>query len=102
MRVIKPATLKDYWAKYRSAKKPLTEWLATVQEADWKDHTEVRQTYPHADTVTVASGANVTVFNIKGNDYRLIVAIHYNTGIVFIRDFMTHAEYSKDKWKERH
>ena len=44
----------------------------------------------------VASGATVTIFNIKGNTYRLITAIHYNTRIVFIRDYMTHAEYSKN------
>ena len=102
MRVVKPATLKGYWTKCRAARKPLQEWLVKTQAARWRSIDDVRRTYPHADAATVASGATVTIFNIKGNDYRLITAIHYNTGIVFIRDFMTHAEYSKGQWKERH
>jgi mRNA interferase HigB len=44
----------------------------------------------------------VTVFNVAGNKYRLIVAIHYRIQTVFIRDFLTHAEYSKQAWKGRH
>ena len=102
MRVIKPATLRGYWARHRSARRSLEEWLVKAQAARWKSIEDVRRTYPHADAASVASGATVTIFNIKGNAFRLIAAIHYNTGIVFIRDFMTHAEYSKSKWKERH
>jgi mRNA-degrading endonuclease HigB of HigAB toxin-antitoxin module/antitoxin component HigA of HigAB toxin-antitoxin module len=101
MYVIKPATIKGYWLKHASARKPLQAWLIAAKAATWKNLTETRRTYPHADEVKVASGATMTVFNIKGNAYRLIVAIHYNKGIVYIRDFMTHAEYSKDKWKDR-
>jgi mRNA interferase HigB len=102
MRVIKPATLKGYWAKHRNAQQPIEEWLVKTRAARWQCIDDVRRTYPHADAATVASGATVTIFNIKGNQYRLITAIHYNTGIVFIRDFLSHAEYSKGQWKERH
>jgi mRNA interferase HigB len=42
------------------------------------------------------------VFNIGGNDYRLVVSIKYRWGVVYIRDFLTHAEYDKDSWKNRH
>jgi len=49
-----------------------------------------------ADPVRVASNKAVVVFNIHGNDYRLICAIHYNTGRVFLLRFLTHADYSKD------
>ena len=102
MRVIKPATLRGYWGKHRSARRPLEEWLVKAQAARWRSIDDVRKTYPHADAASVASGATVTIFNIKGNAYRLITAIHYNSGIIFIRDFMTHAQYSKSQWKERH
>jgi mRNA interferase HigB len=102
MRVIKPATLRVYWSKHRRARRPLEEWLMKAKTADWHSIDDVRKTYPHADAATVASGAVVTIFNIKGNAYRLITAIHYNTGVIFIRDFLTHADYSNDQWKERH
>ena len=102
MRVIKPSTLQAYWTKHRDTRIPLMQWLVKARAARWQSIDDVRQTYPHADAVQVASGATVTVFNIKGNTYRLIVAIHYNTQIVFIRDFLTHAEYDKNQWKEWH
>ena len=102
MRVIKPATVAAYWAKHRDAEPALSRWLAITLAADWKSIDDVRRSFPHADAVKTASGATVTVFNIKGNAYRLIVAIHYRRAIVFIRDFMTHSEYSKESWKERH
>ena len=102
MRIIKSATVESYWAKHRDARKPLMDWLLKATAAQWRTIDDVRQTYPHADAVSVASGATVTVFNIKGNAYRLIVAIHYDTGIVFIRDFLTHAQYSKGQWKDQH
>jgi mRNA interferase HigB len=41
------------------------------------------------------------IFNIKGNDYRLITAVHYNTGLIFIRDFQSHAEYSKKSYQAK-
>lgn len=73
-----------------------------ARSAQWRSIGDVRRTYPHADAAAVASGAVVTIFNIKGNAYRLIIAIHYNSAIVFIRDFMTHAECGKGRWKGRH
>ena len=102
MRIIKPATIKDYWQEHRDARSSLLAWLVTAQAANWKNLNEIRVTYPHADAAKVRSGAIVTIFNIKGNAYRLITAIHYNTQMVFIRDFLTHAQYSKDQWKDRH
>jgi len=55
---------------------------------------DVRQTFCHADLV-----GDKTVFNIKGNDYRLITVIRYDLGIIYIKDLLTHAEYDKGKWK---
>ncbi len=102
MRVIKPATIREFCRRHRAACRSLEEWLVKTQAARWRNLDDTRKTFPHADTAKVASGATVSIFNIKGNAYRLITAIHYNTGIVFIRDFMTHAEYSCEQWKDRH
>lgn len=76
--------------------------MATVQAADWQSLRDVRQAYPHADGVKVASGNTITVFNVAGNKYRLIVSIKYKYGMVYIRDFLTHAAYGKEAWKQRH
>jgi mRNA interferase HigB len=102
LRIIKPSTVRRYAAKYPTAKPGLSAWLLVTMKAEWQSIREVRQVFPHADALTVASGNVVTVFNMAGNHFRLIVAIHYNTQRVYIRDFMTHAEYSKDAWKGRH
>ena len=102
MRIIKPTTLKSYWARHRDARPSLEDWLNEARAAKWQNLTEARRTYPSADAATGASGATLTIFNIKGNHYRLITAIHYDRQRIFIRDFMTHAEYSKNRWKDRH
>ena len=60
----------------------------------------MRRAYPSADAVRVESGRQVFIFNVCGNDFRLLDAIHFNRQILFTLRFMTHAEYSKGKWKE--
>jgi mRNA interferase HigB len=102
MRVIKRSTLATYWQKHPDAQTPLRQWLDATRAAEWRSIVEVRGTFPHADAVEVESGHVVTVFNIGGNDYRLVVSIKYRWGMVYIRDFLTHAEYDKDSWKKRH
>jgi len=102
VRVIKPATLLSFGLTFSDATASLESWLAVTEAATWKSIQDVRQTYPHADAAVVASGATVTIFNIRGNRYRLITSIHYNRQIVFIRDLITHAEYSRDHWKCNH
>jgi len=102
MRIIKRSTLRTYWQRHPDAEIPLRNWLDATKSAQWRQIQEVRQTFPHADSATAASGNTVTIFNIGGNDYRLIVSIKYKWGAVYIRDFLTHAEYSKAAWKKRH
>ena len=100
MRIIKVPFLAEAAKKHPKARKWIENWCSIVKEVPWKNIQEVRASYPSADTVTVGSGGNVVVFNVCGNDFRLIVAIHYNRGIVYTLRFLTHAEYSKDKWKK--
>ncbi len=67
--------------------------------ATWRHLVAVRQSYPDTDAIKDRSGRTVLVFNIRRNDYRLIVAAHFNRQIIYTLRFMTHAEYSKDRWK---
>ena len=100
MRIIKVPFLAEAAKKHPKARKWIENWCSIVKEVPWKNIQEVRASYPSADTVMVQSGSNVVVFNVCGNDFRLIVAIHYNRGIVYTLRFLTHAEYSNDKWKK--
>lgn len=69
-------------------------WYKIASKATWRSLSEVRRTFPHADLV-----GDKTVFNIKGNAYRLVVHVLYDKGIIYIRDLLTHAEYNKGAWK---
>ncbi len=71
-----------------------------MKAAKFGDFASLRATFASADRVRVKSGRKVIVFNIGGNNYRLIVAVHFNTQRAFALRLMTHADYSKDKWKE--
>src|SRR4051812_49203720 len=102
MRIIKIPALKAFWKKHASAKSGLEHWLRVARAAEWQSLDDTRQSFPHADEVRVKSGNTVTIFNVAGNSFRLIVAIKYSWSVVYIRDFMTHAEYDKRYWKMRH
>ena len=99
MRVIKPATVRGWMRQHPTAKPGLEWWLEAVHRGAWRSLPELRRTFPAADQVKVASGRLVFVFNISGNAFRLIAAVHFNTGLVYALAFMSHAEYSKDRWK---
>ncbi len=71
-----------------------------MRREGFRHFADLRRCFRSADQVRVASDRLVVVFNIHGNDYRLICAIHYNTGMVFLLRFLTHADYSKERWKD--
>ncbi len=100
MRIIKVPFLAEASRKFPKTNRWIANWCAIVKKARWKNLQELRCSYPSADMVTVTSGAKVVIFNVCGNDYRLIAAVHFNRGIVYTLRFLTHADYSKDKWKE--
>jgi mRNA interferase HigB len=95
MHVISQKMLRQFWAVHQEAERPLRTWFRVVCRAEWENFAEVRSTYPHADQV-----GKFTVFNVGGNKYRLVAVIHYNRGKVYVRHVLTHAEYSRGKWKE--
>lgn len=100
MHVITEKAIKAACSRYPNAKASLLRWFKAVNNASWQNIIEVRRSYPDADAVQVESKKTVTVFNICRNDYRLVTAIHYNRQKVFVLRFMTHADYSKDTWKD--
>ena len=100
VRIIKEAFLVAAGREHPPAARHLDVWRKTVKAATWRNLVDVRRTYPDADAVRVRSGRQVLVFNIRRNDYRLVAAAHFNRQIVYTLRFMTHAEYSKDRWKD--
>ena len=95
MHIISPHKLRQFWKRNADAESSLRAWIKHVKRSHWKSFAEVRVSYPHADQV-----GRLTVFNIGGNKYRLIVAIHLNRGKVFIRHILTHFEYDSATWKK--
>jgi mRNA interferase HigB len=87
--------LKEFWTKHRDAETPLRAWFRVARTARWKNLAQVRKVYPHADDVD-----GLTVFNIGGKKYPLIVKIQYKKGRIFVRQILTHSEYDKGGWKE--
>lgn len=100
LRIIKEQFLRDAIPPASKAGKWLESWRLSVRSAEWRNLGDVRKTYPSADAVKTESGRNLTVFNACGNDYRLIVAIHYDKQRVYTLRLLTHANYDKNKWKK--
>jgi mRNA interferase HigB len=96
VRIIAESRLKRMAQEYGDCVGQVAAWVRVVRTARWQNLAEVRTTYRHADPVD-----DFTVFNIKGNDYRLIVGIDYQWGRVYVKHLLTHAEYDKDEWKRR-
>jgi mRNA interferase HigB len=102
MRVIKPSAIRAWGVKHPAVKGSLENWLATAEGERWTSIVDVRKSFPHADAARVESGNTVTIFNIGGKKgFRLVVAIHYNTGKIYVREFLTHGEYDRQSWKRR-
>jgi mRNA interferase HigB len=100
VRVISLKRLREFWEQHADAEEPLRAWYRAALGAEWRSLKDARRTFPHADGVETESGETLTVFNIGGNKYRLIVRIRNDYELVNVRTVLTHAEYSRGKWKE--
>jgi mRNA interferase HigB len=87
--------LIEFAREHSDARVPLNHWYSIVRKTDYASFAELRITFPSADQIE-----KFTVFNVGGNKYRLIVAIHYNRKKVYIRRVLTHAEYSRGHWRK--
>lgn len=91
VRVIARRTLREFWDKHPDAAEPLRAWFREAQQARWVGPADIKQRYASASFLA----RDRVVFNVKGNSYRLIVAVKYSSQIVFIKFFGTHAEYDR-------
>ncbi len=101
MRIVALKRLRMFWEEFPDAQKPLQRWYGDVDAARWSNFQDVRRMYNTVDSCKVASGNTVTIFDIGGNKYRLIAAVHYNTGMVYVLRVMAHREYDRDVWKNQ-
>jgi mRNA interferase HigB len=97
MHVIARPMLTEFGKRHADAREWLENWWAVAAKANWTNIADVRQNYPSADQVD-----RCLVFD-KGNRYRLIVRVGYmnehTRGTLFLKHFLTHAEYDKDSWR---
>ena len=91
MRVIAHRTIVEYGKQYASAKTSLDSWYKITKAAKWKDFRDMKNTFNSADFV----GNQRYVFDIKGNDYRLVGKVLFTQQIIYIRFIGTHSEYDK-------
>ncbi|HKY29356.1 MAG TPA: type II toxin-antitoxin system HigB family toxin [Pyrinomonadaceae bacterium] len=94
MHVITRKRLNDFAAYQPESRVSLNRWYQLIKRANARSLSELKQTFPSADQV-----GKYTVFNLGGNKYRLIAAIHYNRQKVYIRAILTHREYDDGNWK---
>lgn len=95
MRIITRRRIIEFSNIHKDAENSLNAWYKIISKTNFASFNDLRKTFPSTDLVN-----NLTVFNIGGNKYRLIAAVHYNRNIIFIRQILTHKEYDKNKWKE--
>ena len=93
MRIIAFRTLRAFFEEpaYSDSEVSLRAWYYDAKTAEWKNLNELKKQYKNASVV----GGGRVVFNIKGNDYRLVVAIDYEFQVIFIRFVGTHKQYDK-------
>lgn len=91
MRIISKKTLKNFWEQHPDAKGPLEAWVDEAKHAEWRSSHDIKARYSRASIL----GNKRVVFDIKGNDYRLIVSVSYKFSAVYIKFIGTHADYDK-------
>lgn len=94
MHIISYKRLREFSEQHAECRDALNNWFKVAKKANWSNLVEVQSVFPKAESV-----GNFTVFNIKGNKYRLIVNIDYERQLIFIKYVLTHAEYDKENWK---
>jgi len=91
MHIIAIRTLREFWQRHPQAEGPLRNWYAEAVNADWRTPADIKAAHRNASFLA----NNRVVFNLKGNDFRLVVAVRYTAGVMFIRFVGTHAEYDR-------
>ena len=93
--VISKRGLFEKAAKYAAAVSALQAWFDAAVRAEWRSLEDIRKSYAATDMV-----GHLAIFNIRGNTYRLIVRMVFHKKRIYIKEFLTHAEYDKGAWKK--
>ena len=91
MRIIAISTLRNYWTEHRLAEQSLKSWIQETEKSNWKNSAELKSKFRNASIIN----SKRVVFNIRGNDYRLIVDVEYRLKIIFMVWIGAHTEYDK-------
>ena len=91
MRIVTYKAIQEFTAKHADSETALKEWYHKVKKQEWESFNELKSTFGSADYV----GNNRVVFNIKGNNYRLVCIVIYVSKKVYIRFIGTHSQYDK-------
>ena len=94
MHIITHKRIREFVAKYPDSKSSLESWYQIVRHTNYDTFHHLKQHFSSPDYVD-----GFIVFNISGNKYRMITAVHFNRNKVYIRAILTHSEYDKGKWK---
>ena len=108
MRITGRNVLNEFSQRHPNARSALNRWYNLMRQETFDSFVDLRRIFPHADQVKVRKNRFnpenkiLTVFNIGGNNFRLITSIQYNPSVrrVTINKILTHGEYDKGKWKE--
>ena len=99
MRIIAKPILINYWEEHRQEKSSLERWYNVVRKANWEKPDDIKKTFNSVDPYT-KNNRLYHIFDVGGNNTRVIVNIHFKSKIVFIQLVLTHNEYDQDRWKE--
>lgn len=95
MRIITRRAIKESWIKYPQAKESLAVWEERIECTTFRNHEELNTVFRGADYIPNNNFRHLTVFNIKGNEFRLIVDIFFNTNHIYVKWFGKHSAYDR-------
>lgn len=95
MHIITRKRIHEFCDAYPAIRGALEHWFRLMKKSRFRDIVDLRKVFPHADIV-----GRLVVFNIGGNKVRLVAAIHFNRGKIYIRHILTHSDYDKGAWKQ--
>ena len=95
MEIVRQDRLIEFAQRHPNARASLNRWYRLMEEKRFNSFPELRVVFPHVSRV-----GKLTIFNIAGNNVRLIVSMRYDENRVYVRHVLTHAEYDKGRWRE--
>jgi mRNA interferase HigB len=95
VRIVGVSKLDEFARRHAGARKSLANWEKVVRPATWKNSEGIQRTFNSVDYAE-----RKTIFDVGGNNFRLIALVDFEKQLVLVSDVMTHAEYEKERWKK--